>query len=244
MKLELKQKSEFKHILESYQPSKKALEAIHDLHLVILAGTTSAGRNTIIDRLVAGGGYEYFISDTTRPPRINHGVLEENGGPYWFVSEEQMLQQLQNGEMMEAAVIHDQQVSGTSIREFERIMHKNKIAISEIEPQGVETYVSLRPHTIPIFVAPPSFDEWIKRIKKRGIVSGEDLNNRLKSAVSELECALNKSYYHIVINDHVERATEEIDSIARNGPQPERSKEKLAVLQGLLTETRQKLNEL
>jgi len=143
--------------------------------------------------------------------------------------------------MMEAALIHDQQVSGTSIAEFERILKHNKTAISEIEPQGVETYTNARPQTIAIFVIPPNFEAWINRMTKRSTMTDVELRNRLESAVWEFGQALSKSYYHIVVNDDVARAVAEVNSISMFETTPERNKEKLATLQRLIQKTQNQL---
>ena len=65
----LKHKTRFEEILKTYRPSESALDRIKDLHVVILGGATSAGRNTIIEILEDTGEFEYMVSDTTRPMR-------------------------------------------------------------------------------------------------------------------------------------------------------------------------------
>jgi guanylate kinase len=89
--VQLQHYQEFKDVLEKYQVSPRAQRAIADLKLVLMLAPTSGGRNTIIKHQIDTGRYYYIISDTTRPPRKNDGVMEQNGKEYWFRSEEELL---------------------------------------------------------------------------------------------------------------------------------------------------------
>ncbi len=212
---QLQQLSTFQRLLRNYKISDKYQTILQQTPLVLLAATTSSGRNTILRELVETSKFHYIVSDTTRKPRHNDGILEQNGVEYWFKSEEEFLNGLQNGEYLEAAVIHNQQASGVSIREIEKARNASKIAITDIEVQGVDKLVSLKPDAICIFVLPPNFDEWQRRLIHRGFMQEEEYIRRLESATSELTAALNKPYYQFVINDEVENAVEHIDALAK-----------------------------
>ena len=88
MKNELKHLSEYQKILKSYKVSEDLTTALARVKLVLLSAPAGVGRNTIINKLVENGDFYFLISDTTRQPRFNNGVLEQNGSPYWFKSEE------------------------------------------------------------------------------------------------------------------------------------------------------------
>src|SRR3954462_12143202 len=116
----LKYSQEFKDILQHYSVSDEAQELLKNLRLVLLLAPSSTGRNTIIQHLLETGRYYHLISDTTRPPRTNGGVLEQNGEIYWFKTEEQMLEGLRNKQYVEADLIHGQQISGISLQELKK----------------------------------------------------------------------------------------------------------------------------
>ncbi len=61
---------------------------------LLLCGATAAGKNTLANELIAEGGYESVVSHTTRLPRKNHGIPEENGKNYFFVDDTTMLHML------------------------------------------------------------------------------------------------------------------------------------------------------
>src|SRR5690606_18386338 len=139
-----------------YQPSPAAIRALAGTKIALLDGPSGSGRNTIIRRLAADYGYQQIISDTTRTPRMNNGVLEQNGVEYWFKAEEEVLDGLKNGDYIEAALIHEQQVSGVNAAEIRRIANAGGIAINDVQPDGVRAFITYKPDTVCIFMTPPS----------------------------------------------------------------------------------------
>jgi len=178
---------------------------------------SSIGRNTLIRELQKTGEYHFIVSDTTRKPRVNDGILEKNGREYWFRSEEEMLNELKAGLFLEAAIIHNQQVSGISIRELEQAHVEGKTAITDIEVVGVHNIMGAKPDAIALFVLPPSFEEWQRRIRDRGEMSSHEYRRRMESAAKELKAAVSEPYYKFVINDNLTEAVKRIHQIVQNG---------------------------
>lgn len=116
---------DFQKALRNYVPSIEVIDLLNQVQVVFLVAPAASGRNTIIRNMIMTGRYYYLISDTTRRPRINNGVPERNGEEYWFKSELEFLDGLKRGEYIEAAIIHEQQVSGTSISELRTALEKN-----------------------------------------------------------------------------------------------------------------------
>lgn len=206
---------EFHKILKDYKLSQTSLHALSQTELVVLVAPSSSGRNTLIRHLLKTGDYYFIVSDTTREKRTNDGVPEQNGVEYWFRSEEEVLEDIKAGKYLEAAVIHNQQVSGISVRELEKATQKEKIAITDAEIAGVENAIKLKPDTIAIFVLPPNFEEWQRRIKHRGDMNQEEYKRRMESAAVEFADALKHDYYKFVINESVEQAAEQVNIIAK-----------------------------
>ncbi len=212
---ELKHIVEFRDVLKDYSLSKIALHTLSQTKLVLLVATTSSGRNTVLREVVKTGDYHFIISDTTRKPRVNDGVLEQTGREYWFRTEEEMLSDINAGKFLEAAVIHDQQVSGISVRELEQATQEGKIAIADTEVAGADNAYKYKPDTIIIFVLPPSFDEWQRRLKHRGAMDSGEFKRRMQSAAYEYRHALERDYYKFVINDKLDQAAQRINSLAK-----------------------------
>lgn len=197
--------------------SEHARKVLDDSRLVILSGIAGGGRNTIINYLVEHFDYTFLVSDTTRPPKLRDGVMEQHGVNYFFRKEAEMLADIQNGEFVEAEVIHNQQVSGTSIRELEKANQSGKIVLHEIEFGGVHNLAEAKPDADIIGVLPPNYNEWIRRFNKREVIHEQEFRNRLVTARKVLISMIEQPYFKFVINDSVERAAESIRLIAESG---------------------------
>lgn len=207
--------AEFREILVRYHLSKTTLQTLSQTKLVLLVAPTSSGRNTIIRELLKTGDYHFIVSDTSRQPRVNDGQAEQNGHEYWFRTENEILADLRQGKYLEAAIIHDQQVSGISVRELEKARDENKIAITDAEIEGADNATKFKPDTVAIFVLPPSFEEWQRRIKHRGVMTNDEFKRRMQSACRELDTALDRDYYQFVINDSIENSVVQINQISK-----------------------------
>lgn len=235
---ELAKLDEFQKILRGYQISDAGKKILRDTKLVLMVGPSSAGRNTIINALTKTGEYHYIVSDTTRAPRENNGVMEKNGLEYWFRTEDDMLSDLRSGMFLEAAIIHNQQVSGISLRELERARDMQKIAVNEVEIIGMQNIIQAKPDMFALFVAPPSFDVWMDRMESRGKMSQQEKRRRLESAKVELTNALEKDYYTYIINDDFHHSVDKIHNLVLGGEHdPLQQKHGSDVIEKLIIET-------
>lgn len=217
MSSQLKNQREFEKLLKYYKPSLEIIDLLKEMQLVLLVAPSAAGRNTLIRNLIMTGRYYFVISDTTRQPRINNGVPERNGIDYWFKSEDEFLTGLRNGAYVEAAIIHNQQVSGISLLELRRASESAKVAITDIEIQGCDNIKSYSDTTIPIFVLPPNFEEWMRRLDSRGAMDPAEKARRLSSAAGEIQLALERNYFKFVINWDIKLTVEEIHEHVASG---------------------------
>ena len=194
--------------------SERARKALEGLQLVLMVAPSSTGRNTMIRELLKADKYYFIVSDTTRQPQVRDGKTEENGLQYFFRREKDILNDLQKGEFLEAAIIHEQQVSGISIRELEKAKSQNNIAITDIEIVGAHKVVQNKSDAVAIFLVPPSFEEWQKRMNRRGEMSLQEVKNRLAGAKKELKVALSHDYYQFVVADDLARTVPLVNKIA------------------------------
>jgi guanylate kinase len=206
---------EFRELLKHYKVSEAGKKVLKETNLVLLVAPTASGRNTIVTELLKTGDYHYVVSDTTRQPRVNNGVREQNGKEYWFRPEDVVLADLKAGKYLEAAIIHNQQVSGISMREIVQAHKEGKVALTDIEVIGTATIMAAKPDTHALFVMPPSFEEWMRRIESRGAMTVAEKQRRLTSAAKEFEVALSHDYYRFVLNDSVADAAKQIEALTR-----------------------------
>lgn len=210
---ELEHLEDFQQILTNYEVSHTNQKTLHQTTLVLCSAPTATGRNTVIRELVKTGKYYFIVSDTTRKPRINDGVPEQDGVEYWFRSEPEMLADLRAGKFLEAEIIHSQQVSGISIREVAKAQTNHQIAITDADRGGVRLVRKAKPDTICLFFLPPSFEEWQRRVNGRGDMPDKEKHRRFTTAIHELENALANNYYKFVINDVLADAVTKVEAI-------------------------------
>jgi guanylate kinase len=243
---ELKYKADFHLALENYHLSEHAQEILKTIKLVVLTAPTASGRNTIINELLRTNAYNFIVSDTTRKPRENNGVLEQNGREYFFRTEAEMLADIKAGDFLEAEVIHEQQVSGISIRELEKSSQEHRAAITDMDIGGALNLLDLKPDTIAVLVLPTNFEVWHERIFSRGDMTDSEYGRRLKTAARILKSGIKESSeLKIVINDDLTDASEEIHELVQDGKfSDEQQASGVALARQLLIDTEAALGTL
>ncbi len=214
----LRNKQKFEATLASYKISEHAKKVLRNVKYVVLIGPAAAGRNTIINFLVKNKGYIQVVSDTTRPPKLRDGLMETHGSNYYFRKEEDFLSDLERGEFLEAELIHGQQVSGTSIRELEKVAAENKIGINEVEFGGALNILGANPEAVVIAILPSTFKIWLDRFSRREEISRTEFNNRVETAKKVIKLAKNDPRIKVVINHEYHEAAEAVDEIVKGKP--------------------------
>ena len=148
--------AQLQELITNYTPSRAAAQLVADAKLVLLVGITGAGKDTIKTQLLA----EPLFRD------INNGTHEVNGRDYHFITEETAAAMLGEQAFIEAKFVHGT-VYGTSVAEVEEAYRQGKIAITDIDVQGVTEYKELSPGVVAVFILPPSFSVWQQRLRNR-----------------------------------------------------------------------------
>jgi guanylate kinase len=164
--------------------------------------------------LLTTGRYHHIVSHTTRPPRINHGVIEQDGREYHFIDKLTAEKMLDEQALIEAKT-YSGNLYGTSVAEIQAAHDEGKIAMTDIEVQGVAEYKNLDPGVMAVFLLPPDFQTWQDRLRRRygDVVDVADARLRLQTALNELEQLLNTNYYVAVINDDLDTAFNQVQVI-------------------------------
>lgn len=235
---------EIDELVSNYRPSQAGVDAIKQSKMLLLAGITSAGKDTIRNRLVATANYYPIVTHTTRLPRSNNGVLEQDGVEYHFVSTAQMADLLVSHKIFEINHFGGNYYA-TSVEEFIKAKHLNKVAISSIDIHGIAAIHKVAPDNVTaIFIVPPDYDVWKKRIRNRyeSVELFEaDWQKRRKSAINELNHVLQTPYYHFVVNDDLDEAVAEVNDIVSGKGNHEREEKAKICVKDLLNAIEQDL---
>jgi len=176
-------------------------------HLFILSAPSGAGKTTLSKALLKKHDEMiYSISFTTRPPRKG----EQDGIDYFFISEDRFKEGIAKKKWIEWALVHGNYY-GTSADFISEKLNEGKDILLEIDVQGAVKIKDYYPDSISVFIMPPSFETLRKRLESRGLDNTDIIDNRLENAKKEM--AQKDLYDHIVINDDLTRAMEDLFSI-------------------------------
>jgi guanylate kinase len=146
------------------------------------------------------------VSATTRTPRAG----ESEGSHYFFVSDARFDELLACDGLLEWARVHRSRY-GTPRDAVDRMINNGRQVILEIDPQGAFQVRDLLPESILLFIRPPSLEELKRRLRHRKSETEQQVADRLETAERELE--LVGRYDHVIINDDIARATDELVAI-------------------------------
>ena len=175
--------------------------------LIVISAPSGAGKSTVIScMLKLRPELVLSVSATTRAPRAG----EIDGVAYRFISREQFLKMVDNGEFIEYAEYVGEYYWTPSKSVNDHLASGDDVLL-EIEVQGARQIMELAPDAVTLFIIPPDMEELERRLRGRATDSEEKLAARLDRARTEL---MEKDRYkHIVVNDKVSRAAKEILSI-------------------------------
>jgi guanylate kinase len=170
--------------------------------LTVLAGPTAVGKGTV-SAFVRDQYPQVWlsVSATTRKPRPG----EQDGVHYHFVDDARFDEMIAGGELLEWAVVHGQNRYGTPRGPVEQALAEGKAALLEIDLQGARQVRRTMPTARFVFLAPPSWDELVRRLVGRGTESPQERERRLDTAREEL--AAEPEFDVTIVNDDVSRAS-------------------------------------
>ncbi len=173
--------------------------------LIVVAGPTAVGKGTVVARIrELFPNVLFSVSATTRQPRPG----ETNGVHYYFVSSDEFDKLVETGQMLEWALVHGENRYGTPRKPIVDALNAGQNVILEIDIQGAWQVKESMPSAILVFLAPPSWEELVRRLTARGTESVDEQQRRLETATAELEAQGRFDY--TIINDDVDRAAKAV----------------------------------
>ncbi|XP_058438471.1 peripheral plasma membrane protein CASK isoform X13 [Marmota monax] len=169
---------------------------------LVLLGAHGVGRRHIKNTLITKhpDRFAYPIPHTTRPPKKD----EENGKNYYFVSHDQMMQDISNNEYLEYGS-HEDAMYGTKLETIRKIQEQGLIAILDVEPQALKVLRTAEFAPFVVFIAAPTItpglneDESLQRLQKESDILQRTyahyfdltiINNEIDETIRHLEEAV------------------------------------------------------
>lgn len=173
--------------------------------LLVLAGPTAVGKGTVAAHVRENHPEIHLsVSATTRPPRPG----EIDGVHYFFVDDVEFDRLIDEGALLEHAVVHNRSRYGTPRAPIDAALSEGKTVLLEIDLQGARQVRAAEPSATLIFLLPPTWDELVHRLIGRGTEDEEERARRLRTA--KVELAAQSEFDYLIVNEDVATAAREV----------------------------------
>ena len=178
---------------------------------MVLAGPTAVGKGTVAARVRDKHPDVWLsVSVTTRRPRPG----EVDGVHYHFVDDARFDEMIAAGDLLEWAVVHGAARYGTPRQPVADALASGRLALLEIDLQGAQQIRASMPDALFVFLAPPTWEELVRRQLGRGTEDAAERERRLETARKEL--AAESEFDVTIVNREVEQAGEELVALLRS----------------------------
>ncbi|MFJ7233125.1 guanylate kinase [Streptomyces tendae] len=172
--------------------------------LTVLSGPSGVGKSTVVAHMRKEHPEVWLsVSATTRRPRPG----EQHGVHYFFVSDDEMDKLIANGELLEWAEFAGNRYGTPRTAVLERLEAGEPVLL-EIDLQGARQVRESMPEARLVFLAPPSWDELVRRLTGRGTEAPEVIERRL--AAAKVELAAEPEFDQTLVNTSVEDVAREL----------------------------------
>lgn len=172
--------------------------------VIIITAPSGAGKTSITHYLMEHiPQLAFSISAATRKARQN----EVNGKDYYFISEDEFKDRIQNNEFAEWEMVYEGKYYGTLKSELERIWKEGRIPVLDVDVHGaIHVKTQYPDSSLTLFIDPPSVEELKKRLMGRGTETDETLQARVNKAGFEM--SFKDQFDAVIVNDDLCRACE------------------------------------
>lgn len=174
----------------------------------IFSAPSGSGKTTILKQIFERfpNLFGFSVSATNRPAREG----EIDGRDYYFLSDNQMKEKIENGDFLEWEQVYEGRYYGTLKSELNRIWSEGKVVVFDVDVKGgINIKNMLKDEAFAIFIMPPSVEELKKRLEGRNTETAESLQQRLARA--EMEISKSDNFDTVILNDDLALAVDEVE---------------------------------
>ncbi len=177
--------------------------------LFVLSGPSGAGKDAIMDRLREQRfPLRFAVTATTRPRRER----EVHGVDYYFVPDAEFDRMIERDDLMEWAVVHCHRY-GVPRSQVREAIQRGEDVLVRVDPQGAATIRARVPEAVLIFIAPPSMESLVARLRKRATETAEQLAVRIANAHQELKRLPEFDYVVVNPDGRLDEAVDKVKAI-------------------------------
>ncbi len=186
--------------------------------LIVVSGPSGVGKSTILKRVLVETGAVFSVSATTRTRRDG----EKDGEHYLFLDEPTFREMIANDELLEWAEVFDH-LYGTPSGPVKQAISEGKTVLLDVDVQGGRQVHEHMSTATFVLIVPPDGEVLAARLKGRGSETEDELTQRLSKAQAEIDSAkLSGVYNHMIVNDDLDRAVNELVEIVASNTQENR----------------------
>ena len=179
-------------------------------NLFVVSAPSGTGKSSLVKALLElDSRLQVSVSHTTRQPRGQ----EQHGREYWFVSKDEFQAMIDRGDFFEHAEVHGNHY-GTSRQAIEERIKGDEDFVLEIDWQGALQMKDTFPYAVLVFILPPSYEELLQRLHRRGEDTADVIEVRMANARVEVEQA--QHFDFIVVNALFESALFDLKAIVHS----------------------------
>lgn len=167
--------------------------------LLVISGPSGVGKTTITHQVERRLGGVFSVSVTTRPKTS----ADKEGRDYYFISDEDFNRRRDAGELLEWAEVFGKYKYGTPRAAVEAALGQGKLVILEIDVQGGLQVKKKMPDAFMMFILPPSDEELLQRLRRRGRDSEDAIQRRFAEAQKEIATAKQSGAYDVFLENDV-----------------------------------------
>ncbi len=174
----------------------------------IFSAPSGSGKTTILKQIFERfpNLFGFSVSATNRSAREG----EVDGRDYYFLSDNQMKEKIENGDFLEWEQVYEGRYYGTLKSELNRIWSEGKVVVFDVDVKGgINIKNMLKDEAFAIFIMPPSVEELRKRLEARNTETAESLQQRLARA--EMEISMSDNFDTVILNDDLTLAVNEVE---------------------------------
>ena len=177
-------------------------------NLIVLSAPSGAGKTTVARHILTEFPHcEFSVSATTRTMRSG----EEHGKDYFFLTREDFIAKVDNGELVEYEEIFGN-FYGTLRTQTDQRISENRVILFDVDVKGAVSLREAYPKdSLLIYIAPPDLEVLGERLRARKTESEEQIKQRLSRAAMEMEYM--RHFDHIIINDKLDVTLSKAHSI-------------------------------
>lgn len=206
---------ELSKLVTGYKPNPQVLQAVAGISVLGTVGPSASGKTVLMKALVAQSPRaKYVLDETSRAPRPG----EVNGADFLFRTQEEILEDLKNGELVQVALGPNGDLYSTRANSYP----SGAVGLIALVPPAVREFRLLPIKSFQAaFIVPKSFDiwrQWLANQAANGKWSEEKLQSRLAEAKGSYGFALNDSSIQFILNDEINSATQRLEQILVGQP--------------------------